>query len=94
MGANIKMTSNAFMINRERAIDYINRRERAYVVDGYAGWDPKYRVAVRVVCCRAYHALFMRNMLVDLQAGEQEGFVPDLVIFNAGGFPPTATLMA
>ena len=35
-----------------------------FVVDGYAGWDPKYRVNVRVLCSRAYHALFMKNMLV------------------------------
>ena len=75
------------MINRERAIDYINTRERVYVVDGYAGWDPKYRVRVRVLCCRAYHALFMRNMLVDLPEADKAGFEPDLVIFNAGDFP-------
>jgi len=85
---NIKMSAEAFMINRERAIDYINTRDRIYVVDGYAGHDPKYRVAVRVICVRAYHALFMRNMLVDLSADEAAApFLPDLVIFNAGAFP-------
>ena len=84
---NIKMSLDAFMINRERAIDYINTRDRVYVVDGYAGWDPKYRIGVRVVCCRAYHALFMKNMLVDLKPGEEIDFTPELVIFNAGGFP-------
>jgi len=41
---NIEMSKDAFMINRERAIDYINTRDRVYVVDGYAGWDPKYRI--------------------------------------------------
>ncbi len=74
---NIKMSHEAFMINRERAIDYINTRERIYVVDGYAGHDPKWRVAVRVICVRAYHALFMKNMLVDLSAAEEaQPFVP------------------
>jgi hypothetical protein len=24
-------------------------------------WDPKYRIKVRVICARAYHALFMTN---------------------------------
>ena len=24
-----------------RAIDYLNMRNRIFVVDGYAGWDPK-----------------------------------------------------
>lgn len=85
---NIKMSHEAFMINRERAIDYINTRDRVYVVDGYAGHDPKWRVAVRVICVRAYHALFMRNMLVGLTPEEEEKeFLPDLIIFNAGGFP-------
>ena len=47
-----------------RALDYLHMRDRIFVVDGYAGWDPKYRVNVRVPCSRAYHALFMKNMLV------------------------------
>ena len=47
-----------------RALDYLHTRDRIFVVDGYAGWDPKYRVNVRVLCSRAYHALFMKNMLV------------------------------
>jgi len=84
---NIKMSLQAFMTNRERAIDYINTRDRVYVVDGFAGWDRNYRVRVRVICCRAYHALFMRNMLVDPTEEELKDFSPDLVIFNAGGFP-------
>ena len=32
--------------------------------DVVTGWDPTYRISIRVVCARAYHALFMRNMLV------------------------------
>lgn len=56
---NIKMDEHTFEINRERAIDYLNTRDLVYVFDGYAGWDPKYRIKVRVVCARAYHALFM-----------------------------------
>jgi ATP-dependent phosphoenolpyruvate carboxykinase len=56
---NIKMDEHTFEINRERAIDYLNTRDLVYVFDGYAGWDPRYRIKVRVVCARAYHALFM-----------------------------------
>ena len=67
---NIKMKMDAFMINRERAIDYINTRERIYVVDGYAGHDARYRVAVRVICVRAYHALFMRARRPHPRGGE------------------------
>ncbi|KAI0877394.1 phosphoenolpyruvate carboxykinase [Hypoxylon argillaceum] len=74
-------------INRERAVDYLNTRTRIYVVDGYAGWDEKYRIRVRVICARAYHALFMRNMLIRPPREELEHFHPDYTIYNAGTFP-------
>ncbi|KAK3830119.1 MAG: phosphoenolpyruvate carboxykinase-domain-containing protein [Linnemannia elongata] len=32
------MTEHAFLINHERAVDYLNTRERLYVFDGFAGW--------------------------------------------------------
>ncbi|EFC35800.1 predicted protein [Naegleria gruberi] len=59
---NIPLSEDSFMVNRERAVDYLNTREQLYVFDGYAGWDPKYRIKIRVVSTRAYHALFMRNI--------------------------------
>ncbi len=85
---NIEMDEHVFMINRERAMDYLNTRERIYVVDAFAGWDPKYRIKVRIICTRAYHALFMQNMLIMPTAEELADFgEPDYVIFNGGGFP-------
>ena len=61
---NIKIDEHIFAINRERAIDYLNTRPFLYCVDGSAGWDEKQRIKVRIVCARAYHALFMHNMLI------------------------------
>jgi len=84
---NKPMTPEVWKINRERAIDYLNTRNRIYVVDGFAGWDERYRINVRVVCARAYHALFMRNMLIRPSRKELEHFHPDYVIYNAGSFP-------
>ncbi len=85
---NIKMDPHVFQINRERAIDYLNTRERLYCVDGFAGWDPKYRLKVRVLCARAYHALFMHNMLIRPTDDQLSTFgTPDYVIYNAGQFP-------
>ncbi|MEO8701170.1 MAG: phosphoenolpyruvate carboxykinase (ATP), partial [Kofleriaceae bacterium] len=85
---NIKLDTQSFVINRERAIDYLNTRERLYAVDGFAGWDPKYRLKIRVICARAYHALFMHNMLIRPTETELASFgEPDYVIYNAGGFP-------
>ncbi|KAI1813851.1 phosphoenolpyruvate carboxykinase [Poronia punctata] len=84
---NKPMGPEVWKINRERAIDYLNTRSRIYVVDGYAGWDEKYRIRVRVICARAYHALFMRNMLIRPPREELEHFHPDYTIYNAGSFP-------
>lgn len=85
---NIPVDEQTFEINRERAIDYLNSRDRLYVVDGFAGWDPKERIKVRIVCTRPYHALFMWNMLIrpSEEALAQFG-KPDYVVFNAGQFP-------
>lgn len=85
---NIPLDEHTFLINRERAIDYLNICERVYVVDGYAGWDPARRLKIRVVTPRAYHALFMHNLLVRPGLDELDGFgTPDYTIYNAGRFP-------
>ena len=84
---NIKLEEESFFINRERALDYLNTCNRLYVVDAYAGWDPRYRIKVRVITCRAYHALFMQNMLIMPTAAELQDFKPDFIIYNAGKFP-------
>lgn len=85
---NIRLQERTFLVNRERAIDYLNTCDRLYVVDGFAGADPRYRLKIRVICSRAYHALFMRNMLIRPTKAELEDFgTPDFVIFNAGRFP-------
>jgi phosphoenolpyruvate carboxykinase (ATP) len=85
---NIPLEPRAFAINRERAKDYLNTRDRLYCVDAFAGWDPRYRLKVRVICSRPYHALFMHTMLIRPTKAELETFgQPDFVIFNAGEFP-------
>lgn len=52
---NIPMDEHTFMINRERAVDYLKTRKRIYVFDGFVGWDPEHRIKIRVICARAYH---------------------------------------
>ncbi|CEL96748.1 unnamed protein product [Vitrella brassicaformis CCMP3155] len=84
---NIKLSEASYATNRERAIDYLNLQERLYVVDAFAGWDPEYRVRIRVIASRAYHALFMQNMLVMPTKEELKNFEPDFIIYNAGSFP-------
>ena len=85
---NVKMSEITFNINRERAIDFLNTKECLYCIDAFAGWDPSYRIKVRIICARAYHALFMHNMLIRPTEEELQDFGdPDYVIYNSGEFP-------
>lgn len=85
---NHAIDDHTFLLNRQRAVDYLNTRDQVYVCDGYAGWDPACRLKVRVICSRAYHALFMHTMLIRPTLDELEQFgTPDYVVYNAGQFP-------
>lgn len=85
---NVPIEAHTYEIIRERARDYLNICERLYCFDGFAGADPKYRIKIRVVCSRPYHALFMHNMLIRPTPEELRDFgKPDFVIYNAGAFP-------
>ncbi|MCB0717711.1 MAG: phosphoenolpyruvate carboxykinase (ATP) [Bacteroidetes bacterium] len=85
---NVRLDEHTFQINRERAIDFMNTRDRLYVMDGFAGWDPNHRIKTRIICSRPYHALFMHNMLIRPTEAELDAFGdPDYVVFNSGKFP-------
>ena len=85
---NLPLSQKTFKMLESRALDYLSSRPRLYIVDGYAGWDKNYRIRVRVIACRAYHALFMRNMLIvptpDELARDFSNEDPDYHIFNTG----------
>ncbi len=85
---NIPLDEHTFKVNRQRAIDYLNLCDPLYVMDGFAGWDEKHRLKVRIICTRPYHALFMHNMLIRPSKEQLENFgEPDFVVYNAGRFP-------
>ncbi|MBL4884273.1 MAG: phosphoenolpyruvate carboxykinase (ATP), partial [Planctomycetaceae bacterium] len=46
---NFPLDQMTFAINRERAVDYLNTRERLYCIDAYAGWDANYRLKIRIL---------------------------------------------
>ncbi len=85
---NFPLDQMTFAINRERAVDYLNICPRLYCIDAYAGWDPDYRLKIRIISSRPYHALFMTNMLIRPSKEELAEFGdPDYTIINAGRFP-------
>lgn len=86
---NQKITPEVNRFCRDLAVKYLSTKPYLYVVDGYLGWDPNFRVSVRNVVTRAYHALFMKNMLIKPTAEElRRDFSDDskiqFHIFNAG----------
>lgn len=82
---NNPLSEESFVKLRRQAIEYLNSRERLYVVDGFAGWDRKHHIKIRVICAGPYHALFMHNMLIRPTRDELAAFgEPDYVIYNAG----------
>lgn len=84
---NYKMDPASFIINRETALNYLNTRDKLFIVDAYAGWSKKHRIKIRLICERSYHALFIHNMLVRPTAEELLDFEPDFILYNAGNFP-------
>ncbi len=85
---NIPVSDQSFMACRRQALEFLDGRPTVYIVDGYAGWDPAYRIKVRVICARAYHALFMHNLLIRPSPDELEAFgEPEFVMLNAGDQP-------
>jgi phosphoenolpyruvate carboxykinase (ATP) len=87
---NMPISEEGWRFNYNRGIAYLNSCPQLFVVDGFASWDERYKLTVRVICSRAYHAMFMRNMLIrptmeQIEADFKEG--ADWTILNAGEFP-------
>ncbi len=85
---NVPLSESSFERLRGMAIEFLDNCDQLYVVDGYAGWDAQWRLKIRVICSRPYHALFMHNMLIRPKEDELAEFGdPDYVIYNAGQRP-------
>lgn len=92
MEEHIWWENNAEMSEREFKIlvEQVNRAmptKRVYIVDAWAGADPKYRIPVRVAVTNAYHALFIKTMLIDPTEEELEKFRPEWVVADFGREP-------
>ncbi len=70
------------LLNKTRA--YLQTRD-LFVFEGWACADPRYRLPVRVIAEKAWHALFARCLLLRPAPADLAGFTPELTIFNAAG---------
>ena len=57
--------------------------QELFVQDLFAGADPAYRLAVRVISDSAWHALFARNMFIQPGASDLADFAPDFTVLHA-----------
>src|SRR5918997_4100217 len=70
----------------ERAADYVRDLDEVYVVDAYAGADPRYRLNVQVVTEWAWHALFARQLFRRPTDEELDTFEPGWTVISVPGF--------
>ncbi|MDQ3067473.1 MAG: phosphoenolpyruvate carboxykinase (ATP) [Actinomycetota bacterium] len=81
---NAEISEEHFEGLREKVVSHIGDSD-VYVIDAFAGADPKQRIAVRVVTSYPYHALFARTMFIDPTADELRGFEPQALVLHAPG---------
>src|SRR5215218_2803714 len=82
---NKPFSAEAFETLLEKATGYLGRLEEFFVVDAYAGADPRYRLNVQVVTEYAWHALFARQLFRRPSSGELETFEPEWTIISLPG---------
>src|ERR671917_1985970 len=68
-----------------RAAEYVGNLDEVYVVDAYAGADPRYRLGVQVVAEWAWHALFARQLFRRPTPDELDSFEPDWTVISVPG---------
>ncbi len=78
--------AEAFEPLLEKATGYLGSLEEFFIVDAYAGADPKYRLNVQVVTEYAWHALFARQLFRRPSPGEIETFEPEWTVISLPGF--------
>ena len=80
---NNELADEDFARLREKVVAFLEGQETVYVVDAFAGADPKHRIAVRVVTDHPYHALFAKTLFIDPTEAELEDFRPDALVLHA-----------
>lgn len=67
---------------REKVTAHLGGQD-LYVVNSFAGADPKHRLAVRVITHSPWHALFARTMFIDPTNAELQEHRPEALILHA-----------
>lgn len=83
---NKPFSTKAFEAILDKATTYLGNLEEFYVVDAYAGADPRYRLDVQVVTEYAWHAFFARQLFRRPSREDLENFEPEWTVLSVPGF--------
>lgn len=78
---NQQMTPEVFHDLIEKANGYLQGK-RLYVVDTYGGADPNHRIKARFIVQKAWHALFIKQLLIRPTAEELKSYQPDWTVVD------------
>jgi phosphoenolpyruvate carboxykinase (ATP) len=82
---NKEISAEKFAALKKKVQDYLTGKD-LYVVDAYGGADPKHRISVRVIVEQAWHALFIKTLLIRPDTHDFAGFSPDWTIVDVSHF--------
>src|SRR5919107_1801785 len=83
---NKPFSSQAFEALLDKAMSYLGNLEEFYVVDAYAGADPRYRLTLQVATEYAWHALFAHQLFRRPSRKELEDFEPEWTVISVPEF--------
>ena len=82
-GNNHPITPAEYARIRAIILNYVHEKD-LYQIDAFAGADPTHQIKVRILAERAYHAMFIKQMLIRPSAEELASFEPEWTILDAG----------
>src|SRR5262249_56267934 len=68
---------------RDKVVAHLEQSAELYVIDAFAGADPRHRIGVRVVSERAPHALFAKTLFIEPAEEELDDFEPEALVLHA-----------
>ncbi|MCP4751755.1 MAG: phosphoenolpyruvate carboxykinase (ATP) [Proteobacteria bacterium] len=80
-----KITSDVFERMQARVLSHLSGID-LYIYDVFCGADKKYRIPIRIVTKKAWHAHFFQNIYILPTDEELESFFPEITILNASDY--------
>jgi phosphoenolpyruvate carboxykinase (ATP) len=82
---NIAYDSELFDAMFRRCASYLQGRD-LYIQDCFAGYDPRYRLPIRIITETAWHSLFARNLFIQAQPEELTNHKPEFTVLHVPNF--------